>query len=497
MHLQYADFPGGVWDGTAPYYADRNVDKNPDFFMADRLTEEIQAIEQWVVDRMGVWSVLQPWGPAGSLLTVKDDDSGLTWRTIEAGSGIDVTYTDDAITISATGNGSVTYLDTPVTNVLYVDNKRTDSYTASGNITRPFKTIQAAINVVAGSSETNRYEIKIAPGADYTEALNINKDRVVFSSEGACLTGAITIDSTHVKFSRLDNQGNVTCNMDNHFIIEVDHCSTSDGTWDITATDSDDAEYLYIYGGVFGSDLNVTGLEAVSWLEPGTIQQGTFIFNGCDSLRIIGSTLLSCEFELNDGTVATISNCSSDGAVLCSLDPTSSLFGDASVAGCMTVLAGTGTYTNTTTASHIRNNSQKVGATVKDALDSIGENMEFIDGIAGVNIKAGQPVYVSAIDGLMYLASAATAAASKVCGFCKTDAATGNSILLIPNGGLTISDWTLIVGSVSLVPGTTYFLSGTAGAITSIPPVSGYVVAVGCALAGDTFNIEIKTPVRL
>lgn len=43
------------------------------------------------------------------------------------------------------------YLTTPVTKTLYVDGNRVDSYIENGSITKPFKTIQAAIAVASGN----------------------------------------------------------------------------------------------------------------------------------------------------------------------------------------------------------------------------------------------------------------------------------------------------------------------------------------------------------
>lgn len=61
------------------------------------------------------------------------------------------------------------------TKTLYVDNQRTDSYTADGTILRPFKTIQAGINQVATNADnaTFPYLISISAG-DYPENLTFN-----------------------------------------------------------------------------------------------------------------------------------------------------------------------------------------------------------------------------------------------------------------------------------------------------------------------------------
>ena len=38
------------------------------------------------------------------------------------------------------------YLSTPNGRILYVDKSRTDSYSENGSITKPFKTVQGAVN---------------------------------------------------------------------------------------------------------------------------------------------------------------------------------------------------------------------------------------------------------------------------------------------------------------------------------------------------------------
>jgi hypothetical protein len=48
------------------------------------------------------------------MLMVKDDQSGLAWRTLVAGAGISISYTDDKVTIASTGGGG-TSTDTIVT----------------------------------------------------------------------------------------------------------------------------------------------------------------------------------------------------------------------------------------------------------------------------------------------------------------------------------------------------------------------------------------------
>ena len=73
--------------------------------------------------------------------------------------------------------------------VLYVDNNRTDSYTATGTIIKPYKTVQAAIN--AATPETTIY---IAPGT-YTENI------VMRDLEGIALVGGSEMNTNIINYT--------------------------------------------------------------------------------------------------------------------------------------------------------------------------------------------------------------------------------------------------------------------------------------------------------
>jgi len=83
------------------------------------------------------------------------------------------------------------YLTTMVTNTLYVDMKRTDIYIADGSLTKPYLTIQSAINKVISNgdnSETKVYVIKISSGI-YAENVVLNnaliKELVMIGEPGS------------------------------------------------------------------------------------------------------------------------------------------------------------------------------------------------------------------------------------------------------------------------------------------------------------------------
>jgi hypothetical protein len=255
MYSTYSTFPEGVWDGTCPQYYDLETDKNPDFHMSQRTTSEIQSIEDWLMDRMGVWNTLIPWGPATSFLGVKNDESGLTWRSLVAGPGVTILAPNESTLI-----------------------------------------ISAPSNVPSGG-----------------------------------LAGQVLAKAT-------------------------------DADFDLTWADS---------------------------------------------------------------------------------------------------AAGDHTATST-----------------------------------GEAIKAGQPVYVNQADGLIYKASAATDAASQVCGICSVDVASGDTCQISPNGLLSLADWTDATGVAALVIGAVYYLSTVAGHIVTLAPTSGYLVKLAVAITGTRLDINIGPRVR-
>ena len=85
---------------------------------------------------------------------------------------LNISNIDDAVTKKYTQNTDL-YLNTQVSITIYVDKNRTDTYTEDGSITKPYKTIQAAIDRVAvleNGATTPRCGIKISAG-NYAENL--------------------------------------------------------------------------------------------------------------------------------------------------------------------------------------------------------------------------------------------------------------------------------------------------------------------------------------
>jgi len=113
----------------------------------------------------------------------------------------------DAISKKHTQNTDE-YLNTQVTNILYVDGNRTDSYTENGSITKPFKTIQSAIDSITTNAYGNEFIIKIATGKyneqivlkNYVDLCGDSQNTTIISST---VGDTITAQNCYVGLSNL------------------------------------------------------------------------------------------------------------------------------------------------------------------------------------------------------------------------------------------------------------------------------------------------------
>jgi len=128
---------------------------------------------------------------SGTAWINQGDVLNIDWSTIENKPSSSVADIDNAVSIRHTQNTDK-YLATQVTKVLYVDGNRTDIYIADGSLTKPYLTIQAAINKVIANgdnSETKVYVIKISSGV-YAENVvlnNVNIKELVMIGEPGCV----------------------------------------------------------------------------------------------------------------------------------------------------------------------------------------------------------------------------------------------------------------------------------------------------------------------
>jgi hypothetical protein len=108
----------------------------------------------------------------------------------------------------------------------------------------------------------------------------------------------------------------------------------------------------------------------------------------------------------------------------------------------------------------------------------------------------GQPVYVVS-DTNVDLADNTTN--YPVIGLTFADVTSGAAGKYITEGNITKSDWTTVVGTVSLTPGAVYYLDSVAGMLTSTPTttVGQHVVAVARAASATKLDIEIAEPILL
>ena len=78
--------------------------------------------------------------------------------------------------------------------------------------------------------------------------------------------------------------------------------------------------------------------------------------------------------------------------------------------------------------------------------------------------------------------------------------AAGSQVEVQTDGIFTISNWTAVLGSATLSPGTKYYLSSaTAGNITATAPSSSnhFIVPVGRAISTTSMYIEVGEPIKL
>ena len=142
---------------------------------------------------------------------------------------------------------------------------------------------------------------------------------------------------------------------------------------------------------------------------------------------------------------------------------------------------------------------------IRRLIGRIAERLRVLDEHAGneiatfdSNTLVGQPLYAKA-SGNVDLADASAISTAEIVGLAYEDASATEDKRYTPDGRITLDDWTNVVGSTNLTPGAVYFLSATAGQLTTTAPtvVGEIVVRVGKALSTTTFDIEIGPTILL
>ncbi len=122
-----------------------------------------------------------------------------------------------------------------------------------------------------------------------------------------------------------------------------------------------------------------------------------------------------------------------------------------------------------------------------------------VEAIFDSNTSAGMVVYVSS-SGHVDLAQADAVSTATPIGLALTDVLATEIGQYKPEGQVSLSDWTAIIGSTFLTAGAIYFLSETtAGGMSTTPPNTGgeTIVRIGRAITTTTIDIEIAQPVLL
>jgi hypothetical protein len=289
------------------------------------------------------------------------------------------TITNDSSVSGATVKNALETLSTelavPVTNTLYVDNKRVDTYTENGSITKPFKTIQAAIDAVTSPSATNKYLIEISPGAYYSAALTVNKIYVTFRScgvNGARISGKITVTNPssptpeQITFVGMRISGGLEC-LASHICINVVDCSVSGSDWVMNPSTPTDDEYLQVWGGIWYANATLTNV--YTYLMGGGLYS-TFTVSGCEFN--INNADINEPFEaLLSGTVIGSAFGNRAGNSKFTLNTGANLHIDADTEGGSIITMAGGTLTRSTKGGNILNDSSVTGITVKDALETL------------------------------------------------------------------------------------------------------------------------------
>lgn len=97
---------GQVWDGTTPRARPTtDVYKAADGEIGNRHSSEIIALEGVLSQVLEELELLTSPGAANSLLGVKNDQSGLEYKTLIEGANITITHANDTITFASTGGG--------------------------------------------------------------------------------------------------------------------------------------------------------------------------------------------------------------------------------------------------------------------------------------------------------------------------------------------------------------------------------------------------------
>lgn len=127
-----------------------------------------------------------------------------------------------------------------------------------------------------------------------------------------------------------------------------------------------------------------------------------------------------------------------------------------------------------------------------------GVDPSISDAATSIDIGAGQPIYVSKVNGQAVLADATSLNSADIAGLAIAAAASGFRVSFT-RSKLTLVDWTAALGVASLQSGYDYFLSATPGQITTTPPLipGQCVVFIGTAISTTSMLFAFEPPILL
>lgn len=109
---------------------------------------------------------------------------------------------------------------------------------------------------------------------------------------------------------------------------------------------------------------------------------------------------------------------------------------------------------------------------------------------ANETVVVGQPIYISG-DNTINLADADTEVTLQVFGVVSLGASANGTANVLSEGSVNQVDWSSVIGTTNLTPGSLYYLSSTAGQMTTSKPASNGV-QVGRAVTATKFDIEVN-----
>lgn len=107
-------------------------------------------------------------------------------------------------------------------------------------------------------------------------------------------------------------------------------------------------------------------------------------------------------------------------------------------------------------------------------------------GTAGAGITQGQPIYLDAVTKTLFPADADALASAAVVGFALNAASTGQPVVYQITGNITIG--------ATVVPGTAYYASATAGSVCLESDLASgdFATFLGFAISTTVISIDIK-----